>query len=596
MTIRKRHRTFLFLAVSCLLLAGFQSAAQQPAAPSASLQGVVLEAGSTNPVPKATVQIGNAGGTSAEVTRTDSEGKFYIPKIAPGQYRIVVSHTGHVNAKYESLTLAPGQRVDSIRIEMTRGGSISGHITDKGRPAGLSDAAVFRAVYTEGQLTFDPVMANRTDDLGEYHLFWLPPGRYYLAAVIWETASAVGWITNSEGIDTQFYSQRQTSRAVFMRTTAGGVSDSEAHVPVFYPGTPDVQLAAVIDVLPGADLRGMDIEAGPQPTRRITGTVAGIPAAAPPTPIQAGQAGPPGNRVSVNMRPLTGTYISNQAQVPNATVDPSGTFEITKVVPGRYVLNASAGNLSGRIEVEIRDRDLTNITVVLSPGFTVTGRLTVERAATAPATPLTGLRIGLRTDPLSPGGTTYGTPVQADGSFAFPLSGPPNGPNAGPANIFGPLAGDYRVLVNPILTPPTDSGSVGIPAQFQSWYVKSIRMGDVDLLNDTLHLASQPSDPMLIVIGTNPGSVRGKATPGSTVVLIHDNALRYRVNEKTSVADAAGNFVFENVAPGNYKAFAWETVERGLWQDPNFMRTQEERGVPVHVDEGKPATIDLKLN
>ena len=35
-------------------------------------------------------------------------------------------------------------------------------------------------------------MANRADDLGEYHLFWLPPGRYYLAAVIWETASAVG--------------------------------------------------------------------------------------------------------------------------------------------------------------------------------------------------------------------------------------------------------------------------------------------------------------------------------------------------------------------------------------------------------------------
>jgi hypothetical protein len=121
-------------------------------------------------------------------------------------------------------------------------------------------------------------------------------------------------------------------------------------------------------------------------------------------------------------------------------------------------------------------------------------------------------------------------------------------------------------------------------------------MGDVDLLNDTLHLTSQPSDPLLIVIGTNPGSVRGKAAPGSTVVLIHDNALRYRVNEKTSTADASGNFVLENVAPGNYKAFAWETVERGIWQDPNFMRSQEERGVPVHVDEGKLSNIDSKLN
>jgi hypothetical protein len=242
--------------------------------------------------------------------------------------------------------------------------------------------------------------------------------------------------------------------------------------------------------------------------------------------------------------------------------------------------------------VEIRDRDITNIVVSLSPGFTVAGRLTVDRAATGPATPLTGLRIGLRTDPLSPGATTYTAPVQADGSFAIPATGP----NAGPANNAGPLAGDYRVLVNPILTPPTDSGITGMPPQFQSYYVKSIRLGDVDLLNDTLRLTSQPSDPLLIVIGTNPGSVRGSAKPGSTVVLIHDNALRYRVNEKTSIADAAGNFVFENVAPGNYKAFAWETVERGMWQDPSFMGTQEERGVPVHVDEGKPATIDSKLN
>ena len=579
----KSHSTFLFLSVPLLLMGGFQSAAQQPAS---SLQGMVMEAGSTNPVAKATVELGDVGGTAVEVTRTDAEGKFYLPNIAPGRYRIVVSHTGHVNAKYESLTLTPGQRVDNVRIEMTRGAAISGHITDKGRPAGLSDAVVFRAVYTEGQLTFDPVMANRSDDLGEYHLFWLPPGRYYLAAVIWETASAVGWITNAEGIDTQFYSQRQTSRAVFMRTTAGGVSDTEAHIPVFYPGSPDIQLATVIDVLPGADLRGMNIEAGPQPTRRITGTVVGIPATTTPTQSQ------PGNRVNVNMRSLTGTYISNQAQVPNANVDPNGTFEITKVVPGRYVLTASAGNLTGRTIVEVRDRDLTNIAVSLSPGFTVTGRVIVEQSATTPAPQLATFRVALRSDPLTPAPTTYNTGVQPDGSFAFPAPAPPNNPVSTNA---GPIAGDYRVLVTPILTAPTPPGSTApaVLPQLQSFYVKSIRMGDVDILNDNLHLAAQPSDPLVIVIGTNPGSVRGKAAPGSTVVLIHDNALRYRVNEKTSIADAAGNFAFENVPPGNYKAFAWEAVESGAWGDPNFMRSQEERGVPVHVDEGKPSTIEI---
>src|SRR5207253_899684 len=134
---------------------------------------------------------------------------------------------------------------------------------------------------------------------------------------------------------------------------------------------------------------GMDIEAGPQPTRRVTGTVVGIPPATTPAP------GQPANRVNVTMRSLTGTYNSNQAQTPNATVDPNGTFQINKVVPGRYALNASAGGLSGRTIVEIRDRDLTNIAVSLSPGFTVPGRLTVERNGTVPQAPLASLRVAL---------------------------------------------------------------------------------------------------------------------------------------------------------------------------------------------------------
>ena len=590
----KRSRKFAILAFVSILLAGLAiatGAAQQPAA---SLQGIVVEAGSTVPVSRATVELTRIGVPGSEVTRTDSEGRFFLPNTSPGQYRLVVSHSGHVKAEYgqlrpgspgNPLVLTAGQHVDNVRIEMTRGGSISGHITDNGRPVGLSDAVVFRGVFIEGQLSLSLVSAGRADDTGEYHLFWLPPGRYYLAAIIWETASAAGWTINPEGVDTAFFAQRQVSRNIFMRTTAGGVSETEAHIPVFYGGSSDPLLATVIDVQPGSDFRGMDIEAGPLPTRHVKGTVVGIPAAIP---------GQPPIRVSVNMRSLMGTLNTNSAQSPNANAETNGVFDITRVVPGRYVLNASAGNLSGRTVVEVRDRDLTNISVSLMPGFTVTGRVIIERTgATGPDPALSSLRIGLRTDPLIPGATNYTAIVQPDGSFAIPSSVP----NAAAASA-GPIAGDYRVLVNPILTPPTapEASVQALPPQLQSLYVKSIRMGDVDVLNDPLRLTSQPSDQLVIVIGTNPGSLSGKAVPGSTVVLIHDSPLRYRVNEKTAIADPAGNFAFANVPPGNYKAFAWEFVERGAWGDVNFMRSQEERGVPVHVDEGKSSTIDSKLN
>ena len=93
----KLHRNFALVALTSVLLAGFHNAAQQP---SASIQGVVVEAGSTNPVSKATVTLSRAGAAPAEVTRTDSDGRFYLLNIVPGQYRIVVSHAGHVKAQY----------------------------------------------------------------------------------------------------------------------------------------------------------------------------------------------------------------------------------------------------------------------------------------------------------------------------------------------------------------------------------------------------------------------------------------------------------------------------------------------------------------
>jgi len=37
---------------------------------------------------------------------------------------------------------------------------------------------------------------------------------------------------------------------------------------------------------------------------------------------------------------------------------------------------------------------------------------------------------------------------------------------------------------------------------------------------------------------------------------------------------------------GDYKLFAWETVEEGAYRSPDFLRSYEDRGQAVHVDEG----------
>jgi hypothetical protein len=158
--------------------------------------------------------------------------------------------------------------------------------------------------------------------------------------------------------------------------------------------------------------------------------------------------------------------------------------------------------------------------------------------------------------------------------------------------------------VNPILlsaTPP-DGTPPTVAVPLANLYVKSIRMGDVDVLNDRLHLESQPQETLAIVIGSNPGTISGRVVdegrmpvPGSTIVLVHDSGLRYRVNEKTTSSDSSGRFEFTNVPPGNYKLFAFESIERGAWQDPERMRSFESRGVSSRLEEGGKTSIDVPL-
>jgi len=41
--------------------------------------------------------------------------------------------------------------------------------------------------------------------------------------------------------------------------------------------------------------------------------------------------------------------------------------------------------------------------------------------------------------------------------------------------------------------------------------------------------------------------------------------------------------------------FAWQRVEPGAWQDPDFMSPFESRGVPVRVDEGGRVTAEVPI-
>src|SRR4029453_505832 len=175
---------------------------------------------------------------------------------------------------------------------------------------------------------------------------------------------------------------------------------NEAHVPFYYPGTPDPQAARVVDVRPGARLRGIDVDATSMLTRRVTGAVTGLSA------IPAPAGGQP-LRATINLRPLGASLNTNAAQTPTVQSGPSGNFDIPRAISGRYMLFATAGGMTGRMPVEIRDRDVTGVLVSLGPGFRINGRVVIERQAGASPDPgMTNVRVTVRTDPLLPGAPT----------------------------------------------------------------------------------------------------------------------------------------------------------------------------------------------
>ncbi|MEO8258621.1 MAG: hypothetical protein ABI868_14835 [Acidobacteriota bacterium] len=164
--------------------------------------------------------------------------------------------------------------------------------------------------------------------------------------------------------------------------------------------------------------------------------------------------------------------------------------------------------------------------------------------------------------------------------------------------------GDFRLNVAPLLNlspRPPGPPNATVPPGLQNAYVKTIRLGEIDVLNAGIRLAGAPAGRLEVVIGTTPGSFEGSvvdgnqaAGPGMTVVLLPD--IRRRTDlYKITTTDPAGRFRIDRVAPGDYRAFTWSEISDGAWHDPDFMQAQEAGGTPVHVVEGSASSTRLTV-
>lgn len=570
----------------------------------------------------------NLASAVATVT-TDGNGRFTLTGVAAGQYQISSERDGFIRSEYGqrtptgrgvSVQIADSQHL-MIDLKMLQASVISGRvITADGEPAAQTTVQAYAYQYSNGQRTLAEVKTAQTNDLGEYRLFWLEPGDYFVSVTNNQVTDNVpiGTVDVSQtrgrgGANVQILTAALADRGGPIVQALGGATNP----PVFYPGTVDPDGATPITVVAASDVRGMDFNLRPLRTASVSGRVVapfplnqpntavggrgrgGVRQGADGNPVQIQIAGAPVqlslNRVGGSRTGLLAEFLSSRLGATQ--VSPDGTFEIKGVAPGEYNLMATARDQSGqqytaRTRISVGTADVTNVTVAVRPGIEVGGRILLD--GTPPQQfKFSNLRVSLVGED---GGLTAGVNLVAGGrgdALVANLLGGGQGIAAttvaddGSFTVKDVGAQEYRVRVT------------GLP---QGAYVQAGRIGSNDALNAAFTI-DNPGTQLQIQLGFSPGRVSGNVTddrgaPVTSVqtVLVPDEARRGRNDAYfTATTDQNGQFTFNNVAPGRYKIFSWEDIPAGAYQYPDFLRRYEDRGQALTVNANGAITANVRL-
>lgn len=500
--------------------------------------------------------------TSPPVT-TDGSGRFTFNDIEPGTYKLTFSGNGYAKGGAPFI-VGTGQAKTDLVMKLLPTGAVSGHIrNDAGEPLAGVQVEIVRFTYDQGgQKQIQSVAATFSDDRGEFRMFYLTPGRYFLRA---------GGQAGIRLFAAPGYSSSNVSRQSY------GVT--------YYPGVAaEADRAGVIDVQPGSDVRDVDLRVGLQKTYLVRGRVVDPSTGQPPASISISLAGRSDNLASVRILNLPPNYKPADGSFLLANIDP-GTYTITATprrtqpLPDTSTLSP-AERASFFESMEASDRaqpravgvvDVVNANVegvVLTMGTSVplAGRWRIESTAPQASVQFTLLRLELKgfgSGSLAKSMTTEAQyrPAAADGTF----------------RIDNVLPGVYKLDMLPV------------PAGF---YVKDARFGNTDVLNGPLIVSGPSSNALEILLSPNVGTISGDALdgsgqplPGADVVLIpaqkHDRPDLFR----SATTDPRGRYTIPSVAPGEYTLAGWEALAPYGYFDPELIAQAERAGKAVRISE-----------
>jgi len=594
-------KTWLISFLTLLL----QAPAQQPVrSGTASVEGIVVRLGTNEPIAGVDLELTGtqvlpAGATPANsatalppapapfTAKSGGDGRFAFRSLPSGEYKLVAARIGgsFVPVEYGqrgilgrgiSFPIGEGEIKRDVRLEMAPVGTITGRVFDENsRPVGHAAVLALTPMYRDGQQTLNIAQIVHSDDRGEYRLFSLVPGKYFVAVRPEDPTRRTAPLNVVPPGRRGPYEQAVTP-VVTKRILANGETVEETYQFVYYGGATDARRATPLNLAPGAMIGAVDIPLAGGKTRalHIRGKVVD------------GVAGGPAKGANIRLIPRT---FSAHMIVPQTQSDGNGEFDLTGVLPGNYELyflgaqipqRAPAPGvppppppppLIARLRIDVGNEDVNNVSVVINVGSTIQGRIIID-GRQENANELASVRINL--DAIPSGVAMVGSQGGPVANAAFRVE------NVWPAT--------YRMSVQNL--PPT-------------LYVKSMRAGNVDLLAQPLTAPLQTEGVVEVLLGTDVSTAegrvvndRGEGFSNAKVALVPEGPSRGRLDlYKSAATDASGNFRITRVPPGDYKVFAWEEAEDNAWTDPEFLRPEEGRGKSLRVGAGRSESVNVTV-
>jgi hypothetical protein len=516
-------RTLLALSI---LAATLPLSTQKPAlapnksedqvAASCTVSGRVVTAAEGSPLKSARVALIREHGRSSPrmyAATSDSDGHFTLKDVAPGRYNFFATRTGYVDQPYQSngidggavLALQPGQQLTDVLFRLNMAAVITGHVNNEDGEAMIrvgvtalrrpsEEEAIEEGSNASRKLEPTPVSSAQTDDRGEYRLFGLKPGEYYIKA------------TDSFQHDMNMYSGQDQ----FIREFLGS-----EYAPVYFPGVPRLSQAQAVSVGAGAEVQ-VDFAMRQVKTVEISGRV-------------IGRDGTRAAEVSINLDEAQGEDYSSERYT---STDANGNFSLKGIPPGSYVITAHQRVQgykphSARQKLEVGNDNINSVTLALGGGMNFSGRIMVAGPGSVPKD-----RIFVRLIPVGEGvswgnigdvkkdGTFEITDVK-EGSYAVSVHGPEEGWYTKSVRL-----GSDDVLANGLQVERGSSGTLEVVVSTGIALLEgSVAEDDKPAIGARVHLTLDPETPY------------------------------NRMRSRTVITDQNGHFSLQ-IAPGRYQVVA----------------------------------------